>query len=224
MQKLSFKIYLLLLCLLTQPAIVYANHFYVGIGGGPEAVDFNQSARISVPGTLLVNDNAHVSGTGLFASLVGGYAWLQNCFHLAAEANLDLSNVKNEHFNNDFTDNAFSSLYYRMPYSFGLSLLPGYIFNVNTLFYARVGLAIGFLKASSSDISIPNVNQKVQGVAFGLGIAQTFSEHFAGRMEYRQVNYQDGTARYFNPLTNFKKVTHIAPTSRQVVFELIYNV
>jgi len=211
---------ILLLCNST----AWSDGFYVGLGGGPEAIDFKQSATISRPGSYLVNDDSRLSGTGLFGSIFGGYAWIHRSFYLAGEGNFEINNANHQRSNDEFIHQTFSSVSYRLPHAFGLNLLPGYLFTPTTLFYARIGYALGHLKVSSSDISIPSFNKNLNGFSFGLGVNQVLSQHVAMRMEYHQINYQDANVTSYDPVGGVAKATTISPTAGQVEFALIYNI
>jgi outer membrane immunogenic protein len=220
-QRSDFFKLILFLSLFCYSPLIWS-HGYLGLGAGPQAVDFNQNVRFTTP-INIVHDNSHLSGTGVFGSIFGGYAWIQQSFYLAGEASLDVSNVLHQRSNEDFTHKTVANLHYRMPYILGLNILPGYLFTASTLFYARLGYALSYLKISSSDVSIPNINKNLSGISFGLGLNQALTQQIAVRVEYQQVNYLSTNSNWISPTGLITKNTNIAPISQQVEFAVLYN-
>lgn len=213
----------LLIALFASPTMAWSSGFYLGLGAGPQSADFNSNATVSRPGDFQVNNNNHLSGTGAFGSIFGGYAWMRQAFYLAGEANFDVSNLKFQTSNNEFLHQKFSTAYYRLRHNWGLSVLPGYLFTPSTLFYGRLGYSVAYFNISSADISLSNVNQNLSGINFGVGINQALNQQIAVRMEYNQVHYQSTSTTSFDPVGNVTKNTNIAPTVGQVEFALLYR-
>lgn len=209
-------------CLFVCSASAWSNGFYIGVGAGPEAADFEKNATVVQPNYLYIKDQTHLSGTGYFGSLFGGYKWIFNTFYIATELNANVSNVEHDVYNKEFVNSNFGFSSYRMRQSYGISVLPGYLFTPATLFYARLGYALGNLYVSTPDTTLKKVNTYLNGIALGVGISQALSEKIALRMEYTQVNYQNKSFTTYN--TNaVTKTTKIQPTTGQVEFALIYN-
>lgn len=159
---------------------------------------------------------------GIFGSIFGGYAWLYHAFYLAGEVNADVTNAKSQTTNDEFVHQNFKHVYYRMRHAFGVSILPGYLYTPNTVFYARAGYSLGNFNVSSEDASLSNMNRNVGGICLGVGINHDFTPHLAGRVEYKQVNYQSAGVTTVTGTTT--KNTNIAPITGQVEFALMYNV
>ncbi len=215
MQKISG-----ILLALVIPNWVYA-HVYVGVGTGREFADFNQDATIVNPFSN-VKDNTHLAGSGAFGSIFAGYDGIYQHFYLAGEINLDTSSVAFRSSNNEFINNTLSATHFRIQNSYGISVLPGYALNNYTLLiYSRLGYANGSLKISTTNTSLANVNPRISGFRYGIGIKQSFTDHISARIEYNNVNYQNTS---FTVLTgNTTKNTIISPTVGQVEFGLIYS-
>lgn len=214
---------ILLLALLGNATTAWSHHFYLGVGAGPEMADFNSNSVVSSPGNFFVTNNNHLSGTGFFGSIFGGYAWIHQAFYLAGEAKLDVTNVKSQASNNEFIHKSFSTAYYRMRRDISFSVLPGYLFTPTTLFYGRLGYSLAYFNVSSSDASLSNMNKNLSGIAFGLGINQALNQQIALRLEYSQVYYQSTSSTTLDTLSSVTKNTNIAPTTGQAEFALIYN-
>lgn len=213
----------LLLTLLGNMTTAWSHHFYVGVGAGPEMVDFNSNSVVSSPSNFFVTNNSHLSGTGFFGSIFGGYAWIHQAFYLAGEAKLDVTNVKSQASNNEFIHQSFSTAYYRMRRDISFSVLPGYLFTPTTLFYGRLGYSLAYFNISSTDASLSNMNKNLSGIGFGLGINQALNQQFSLRLEYSQVYYQSTSSTTLDRLSNVQKNTNIAPTTGQAEFALLYH-
>ncbi len=213
------KIALVSTLLISTPC--FSSSFYLGAGAGPEFASFNQAARISQVGGFDARDSTNLSGTGIFGTLFGGYGWTHNQFYLAGELNANLSSVGFQSSNEEVIRGTYSALHYRIQNSYGLSLLPGYLWKNDTLLYARVGYANGSLKISSSDSSIDNINQRIDGFRYGLGFRQGITKHVSARMEYSHIDYRSES---FTVLTSnaTTKSTTLTPKTNLVEFGLIY--
>lgn len=224
----NFKLASMLYLLSASLSYAAAPGFYIGAGMGPENADFDQHARLLVhpPGSTHiesnVTDSTHLSGTGLFGTLFAGYGWSKQQFYLAGEVNVNVSSVIFQSKNNEYIHQTFSKTKYRMEHGYGISLIPGYLYSPNTLFYARIGYTNDNLKISTSDVSLANINKNLSGYRFGLGIQEYFTQHMSARMEYSQANYQN--EKFTVILPAITKTTKIIPQTGQVEFSLIYNI
>ena len=211
-----------LLIILLAPAAAWSNGFYIGLGGGPEGAKFNKNATLNSP-TATVNDNSYLAGTGFFASVFGGYSYTHKALYLAGEANLDYSNVKHQSTNNEFINSNFTNTYYRLRRNIGISLVPGYLCTPTTLFYAKLGYALGFFNISSTDSSTASINKNLQGISFGLGINEVINKRYSMRVEYSQIHYQSTSSTTNDVPASTIKTTNIAPTTGKIELALIYK-
>lgn len=207
----------LLLCTATLPAWSW----YVGVGVGPELTNFRQSARISHPGDFDAVDKTHLAGHGVFGTLFTGYAIEHNSLYLALEANVNVSNNKFDSSNIEYLRDARSRTAYKMKNSFGFSLLPGYILNENTLFYGRLGYARGNFRSITSDVSLGNASERLNGFRIGLGGKQKITRIISVRMEYSHIQYQ--RTQFSTNITETPKYTQIRPKSDLVEFGILAN-
>jgi outer membrane immunogenic protein len=210
------------LLLLSLSSSAWCQHgFYLGIGGGPDIADYKQSSTVVSPRDFNVKDTTHLSGTGLFGSLFGGYAWNYRQLYLAAEANIFISSLDFQSSNSEFIHKNFSNTDYKLQQGFGFSLLPGYQVTNTTLFYGRVGYSNDQFKISTTDVSLANVNRNLNGLRLGLGVNQALSQNFSVRMEYGHVSYQSTSFTTVDGTVT--KSTKITPQTNQVEFGVIYN-
>jgi len=223
--------------LLTTPCFA---GFYVGGSIGPEGADFSQKSHVTRYGTVPNNsgssvndrvisgpfdvvDREHFAGTGLFGSLLAGYAWKFDRVYLAAEANANLSSVKYKLVNDEYIHHNFSKSTVTIKNSEGISILPGYYLTDTTVFYGRVGYVNGRLKIVESDPSVRSFNTNRNGIRYGLGVRQTLTPKLTGLIEYSQINYQSVTSSVYDPFGMVRKDSRIIPHTAQVAFGLLYN-
>lgn len=213
-------IVLFMFCLSSQS---FARGFYAGVGTGPEMADFQQRAYITQLSNFNAKDTTHLSATGWFGSLFGGYDWCCNHFYLAGEANVNASSARFYSTNDEYVHSNFSSSTYRILNSYGISVLPGYLWNNATLFYARLGYANGNFKITTSDVSLANIDRRLNGIRFGAGIKQMLTPNLAVRLEYSQINYDSTSFSTFDRQSSTLKETKITPMTAQVEIGLIYH-
>jgi outer membrane immunogenic protein len=197
--------------------------FYIGLGGGPDLVNFKQTSYVSdgTFGNFNVKNLSHPAGSGLFGSLFGGYAWTRNQLYLAGEANIDISSVDARSENDEYLHMNFVHTDLKMQDAYGFSLLPGFKVTNTTLFYGRVGYTNSNLKISTNETTLANINTRLNGLRLGLGINQTFNQNFSGRFEYAHSAYQD--AKFTVVDGGVSKATTINPQADQVMFAVIYT-
>lgn len=199
----------------------YCSGFYLGAGVGPESIDFKKGSHFVQGTNANVIDKSKQSGWGWFGSLFGGYGWIHKSFYLAGELNANISSAEFNSSNNEYVHQSFSSTNYKMNPSYGISVLPGYLFSDATLFYGRLGYANSQFKLSTNDTSLKNINTTLNGFRFGAGIRQVISKKLAVRLEYSQVDYQKVSMHVVTgPII---KDTIITPRTGQVEFGLVYN-
>jgi outer membrane immunogenic protein len=204
--------------------------FYAGVGLGPEALDFKQQGHIvsfdpaRPEQGFNVQDNTHLSGTGVFGSIFAGYGHLNGKFYLAGEVNGNLSSSRFKGSNVETIRGTASASKYKLTDELGISILPGFQYSADTLFYARAGYANAHFKVSTSDISLANVSKRLDGFRWGLGIKRAISERFALRMEYNQANYKSASMSTLDPLSSVSKTTKISPLQQAVEFGLVFNI
>ncbi|OAI50039.1 hypothetical protein AYO45_00215 [Gammaproteobacteria bacterium SCGC AG-212-F23] len=213
----------IILGMLSFSTLAWGEGFYLGAGVGPDFANFKQSSSVIMPGSFNVKNTTQMAGTGIFGTLFGGYGWRQQQFYLAGEANIDTSSVESQASNDEFVHSSFSKTSYTIPNRFGLSVLPGYLLAQATLFYLRLAYANANFKISTTDTSLADVSKRLSGFRYGLGVNQEVSQHFAVRMEYSAIRYQNTTFTTFDKLSSVTKKTTITPESGQVEFGLVYN-
>ncbi len=204
--------------------------FYAGAGLGPNIANITVTSHVFQPGIYgfdVKNDN-QLSATGLLGTLFAGYgkklsnAGKWNNLYLGGELNANLSSLEHQDSNDEFVHQSFSKTTYRMPYSFGVSLIPGYFYNDNTLFYGRLGYANGNFKVSTTDTSLANTNKNLSGFRWGLGLQRMLTTQLAMRMEYDNVSYNNTNVQTIDPLSAVSKKTKFTPQVSEVIFGLIY--
>jgi outer membrane immunogenic protein len=211
-----------------------ACELYAGLGIGPDYAKFQRNAKVSqtLDGVLNFNvkDDNQFAGTGMFGTVFAGVGSRfkmpytltpnQNAY-LALELNVDKSKLKYQLSNVDFVSSTFASTIYRMNHSYGASLLPGFVFRDTALFYGRLGYSRGDIQVITTDTTLGNLHQNMNGFRWGLGIRQMLTTKFAARMEYSHVAYRNVTSSTLNT-NNVVKTTRITPQTNAVEFSVLY--
>ena len=203
--------------------------FYAGIGMGSDSVDFAMRSRVTRPNPghpadFDVIDKSHLSATGIFGSLFAGYGALAyKKFYFAAEANGTLSATESNGYNFEFIHKSFGHTVIKLKNTIGISILPGYQFSPNTLFYGRAGLTNSTLQVNTADISLANFTKKRNGFRYGLGITQGITNRLALRMDYSRITYNHTETTTFDPLGTVIKSTQMTPNEQLIEFGLIFN-
>lgn len=203
--------------------------FYAGLGLGSDTVDLHMRSHVYevnpgfLPGFYVIN-KSHLSATGIFGSLFAGYSALaRNNFYFAGEANLNLSSTESTSYNQEYIHNQFINTVIKVKNSIGISVLPGYQFTPNTLFYGRIGVVSSTFQQNTGDISLLNFTKKRAGLRYGLGIKQNITEQLALRMDYSRINYNDMDTSTFDPVGKVSKSTQLTPTQQLIEFGLVFN-
>lgn len=219
---MSLKKYALLLGLSCQISAAYAG-FYAGLGIGSDTVSFKQSGHVVRPGSFDVLDKTHLSGTGVFGTLFGGYSWLVKQFYLAAEVNGNISSTVFKGSNFESVHGTASSTKYEMPHSVGVSVLPGYFLLPTSLLYVRAGYTNGEFKSKTTDISLANTSKSLDGFRYGLGLKQTITEKVALRLDYSRIDYNNVTFRTNDVLGSTRKTTIITPREQLIELGIVVS-
>ncbi|RUR15680.1 hypothetical protein ELY21_14330 [Legionella sp. km535] len=203
--------------------------FYAGMGTGSDTVDVAMRSRITGPNpghpaNFDVINKSHASATGIFGSLFAGYGTLAyKNFYFAAEANGTLSATQSNSYNFEFIHNTFSHTVIKLKNTIGISILPGYQYSSDTLFYGRLGLTSGRFQVNTTDISLANFSKKRTGFRYGLGINQNITNRLALRMDYSRITYNDTNTSTFDPVGVVIKSTQMTPNEQLVEFGLVFN-
>lgn len=219
------------LVVLSTSALATTHGFYFGAGAGPDYATINANSHIRqvnpTNGLVAFNvqNNVELAATGLFGTFFSGYGSPLNYrdLYLAAEINGNLSNSQFEGLNNEFIHNNLTTTRIKLYNSYGISVLPGFIFSDTTLFYVRLGYANTSFKIKTNDVSIGSINRNLGGFRWGLGIQQAVANHFALRMEYSNANYNNARTRTLDTLSNTLKTTKFTPYTNTVEFSVLYS-
>jgi len=106
----------------------------------------------------------------------------------------------------------------------GVSVLPGFQYSPDTLFYGRLGYSNTKLKIVTSDASLTNFNGHKDGFRWGLGAKRAVSQRLALRIEYSQTNYNSQTLGTVDPVSLVTKTTSINPLQQLVEFGIVYTI
>lgn len=204
--------------------------FYVGASIGPEGASFSQKVHVvgqnsnQPSGNFDVYATNHFSGIGVFGSIFGGYAWFLQKYYLAVEINGNLSSVNYELTNNELIHQNFAKTTFTIKNSEGVSLLPGFFFSDNTLFYGRVGYENGRVKLDEgADPSIVSMSKNLNGIRYGIGVRHFLTPQWSLIMDYSQINYGPLNSHTFDPYGGVTKDTKITSSTAQLALGAIYS-
>ncbi len=202
--------------------------FYIGASVGPEGASFSQRSHVVGQGQGALNFNVrattHFSGTGVFGSLFGGYAWIHHQYYFAGEFNGNISSVKYNLTNDEYIHHNFAKTYFTMKNSEGISVLPGIFLSEATLFYGRFGYSNGHLKiVEGADPSIKNFSTSVPGIRYGVGVRQNLTPRWSIMLDYSQINYRHVHSFTFDPIGKVTKTTNITPNTAQLGLGVLYK-
>jgi outer membrane immunogenic protein len=214
---------LALAALLSFSTSSFAAGFYLGAGLGPESAEFDQTSSIRQLSNFNVQNKTNQSGAGIFGSFFGGYGWQRQQFYVAGELNVNTSSVAFRTSNKEFIHSSFASTRYTIPFSWGVSVLPGYLISPLTLFFARLGFIQGNFRSDTSDISLQTLHKNLNGVRYGAGIRQSVTKNLSVVMDYSRISYQNVSMSTFDVTSSTLKNTTISPTTNQVQFALMYE-
>lgn len=216
-------------------ASICSNELYIGLGAGPQHANFKQRAFFSENSPLpdrnvRVIEKDHFAGKGHFYSLFAGFGFRcsfcnPECddAYFGIEANADYRRLRFKTSNDEFIHLNFDRNIYRMKRDFGISALPGVIFNDCSLFYARLGYANGrFTTDILGDDSLQNLHKNRNGFRYGLGFRQSLSECLAFRIDYSQTKYKKSKMFFAVPSAGIAKTTNITPYTQRFELGVMY--
>jgi len=189
--------------------------FYAGAGVGVDTVNFKQVSNVFSTNFDVIN-KSHLSASGVFGTLFGGYELLCNQFYLAGEINGNLSSTGTTTSNKEFVHGDMTDVILKVNNNFGVSIMPGYQFSPATLFYGRSGMANSKIQQKSSDISLEYFTKRRTGFRYGLGIKQALNERVALRLDYSRVDYHNINTDTADPVGKVSKWTKINPLQQLV--------
>lgn len=197
---------------------------YVGKGFGSDFVSFKQTSHITKPGSFEAIDTTRQAGIGVFGTLyIGASKIIHKQYIAALELNGNLSSSSFQRSNDEYVHQNFSNSSYKINNTFGVSILPGYQFTPDTLFYGRLGYSNGHFISRSSDPSLENMSQCMDGFRYGVGLTRSITKHTDFRFDYSLTNYRNVQFITVDLLSNTTKHTKVTPFQQLVELSLIYR-
>ncbi len=206
--------------------------FYVGAGLGPDSVDFYQ--RTHARGTVYLDyppnfdayNKTHLAGNGVFGTIFAGFGQLflhDKKFYIGAEANANISSVKYTAYNHEYIHTSFQDSFIKIKNSYGISVLPGFQYTPDTLFYGRLGIAIGKIQRGNNQVFDPSTDFSKSQNAFryGLGMKRKLTDHLDIRMDYSRINYHGIQNNFNNPYVIVNR--KLIPGQQLLEFGMVYN-
>ncbi len=167
--------------------------------------DLSSNCLHNQPGNFNTINTTSLSAQGVLGNLFAGYSWRYCWFYLGAEANGMLSTAKFYSSNEEFIHHTFADTTYKINRAWGVSALPGIVLPQNTLLYGRAGYVSGYFDVDTTDISAANVNTRLNGFRYGLGLQKQICRNFDVRVEYNRIDYQDHSDLVFVARDNVTK-------------------
>lgn len=182
--RASALVVLIFMCAVASARVAYASPLYVGTELDYAAVKFapHYSFMSGAP------DKAYTDrADGAEFRMLAGYGWqLNNTFSLDFRTHFGLNSAVWEL---DTTEPAH--LEYKIPYTFGISLLPSARIMSKVSLLAEIGLEQGYIheKKDSPVTSSYNFSKWVEGYSIGGGASYDLSRHFKASLLYRYMEY-----------------------------------
>lgn len=197
--------------------------FYLGGGIGADTTQYDQTSYVTRPGSFNVINEVQLGAQGVEGTVLGGYGLCYKMLYLAGELNGTWSGANTDGSNKELISGTQSSTTYKINRYFGASVLPGVQLPWCTLLYGRVGYARGRFVINTTDISLPNTSQNLNGLRLGLGIDKTVWKNLSLRLEYSHIKYRTFSGTTFDPVGNVTKQTNIQPNANQFELDLLYR-
>jgi opacity protein-like surface antigen len=168
--------------------------FYLGLAGGYEAYNMQQSNALTDPGVVALTYNPSNYASGFVGGIYGGYGRnVGTMFYLGGEAYVNDTSASNS---NTFVATVpaagaivlTAKQYANMTY--GLFILPGIKLSPVSLFYLRLGYSYVEVtqKFTGAGVSVSGSNS-ANGFAYGLGLETLIVDNWSLRGDFTHVNY-----------------------------------
>lgn len=196
---------------------------YAGVGIGVDTADFQQTAYITQPRNFKVTNKTQQAAQGALGDLYAGYSFYNDrMYYLAAELNIAGSTARFHVTNVDKIHGTVSNTKVNINREWGLSVLPGLMLPECTLVYARLGVARGHFRISTSDTSLRNASTERTGARIGLGIDKRVCNNLGLRFEYSHFGYHHHKEKTFDARSITTKKTITYPRTNQFELGLSY--
>ena len=212
------------------PSLLYANHFYTGIGLGYDSTNFHKLLTIShINSDELYYKNDNLNGDGLYVSGFIGYKWIINRISIATELSTHLNSLKYHGYVNDnYNTHEISHGDFTINKSYGVSLLPGFLMTENVVLYGRIGAERGYFKYSEHKIKPNGANgitetKWLNGIRYGIGMATELSKTLQLQLEYNRIAYQTYFDNTYPLAPDVVRIIKLTPKSNQMELSLVYN-
>lgn len=173
--------------------------FYAGAQAGFGSLISQNAGARNLGKTL----DAQRAGTGASGGLFGGYGLMFDQIYLGAEAEAEIGN---QDWNIERNDNG--RIYsVAKDYSYGASLLAGYVFDSNTLAYGRLGYANTQFRNKYHDetgVYYVKSNKTEGGLRIGGGVALPVEDNIFLRLDYTWTRYGTYTVNYVTGKDTFR--------------------
>lgn len=185
--------------------------FYIGaqVGYDSYRVRENQSDTI---GGVAISSNPAVNAIGFVGGVLAGYGqYVNDYLYLGAEIFINGSDAEENHSVNTYNAKVTANT------AWGISFLPGYKLNNDSLLYVRLGYNQTQLKVQESTATLAGSKTNTSsGFNYGLGIETMLYQNWSVRAEYTHTNYNSFTSG--GPFSS-----KISPSDNQGMFAVLYH-
>lgn len=214
--------------------------FYLGAGVGYDSYKLRHNRSLFTSnGITFESSSRDRNATGWMGGLFAGYGmYFQNVYYLGAEVFVNDSAAQSSEstqtlsipglgttLSTDSTQN--------VNVSYGVSLLPGYKINCDTLAYIRLGYTRARFKDQENGSSFGSSlydgsnSQWFNGYTYGLGLETAVACNLSLRGEYTHTNYNSQTNTFTSAVIDgvtFSSSSKVSPSDNQFMLSLIYHI
>lgn len=191
--------------------------FYLGAQVGYDSY----RARVNTTTTLgadVVSINPPINAVGFVGGLLAGYGqYVNEMFYLGGEVFVNDSGAESS--TNVTVNGLTATSKVTANLGYGVSLLPGYKLNDESLLYIRLGYNWSQMKIQGSSPTGGSASRTntVGGFNYGLGLESLIYQNWSVRTEYTHTNYSSFSASTANIATT------VSPADNQFMLALIYH-
>lgn len=179
------------------PAFANNNNFspFISILFGRQIYMSDEQTKWS--GNINGDTHYHYGIDNFSSELALGANQSWNKLSLGTEAFYDLIPIHNKFTSQSDNPTDNYTIRQNLRNTFGIRMLPGYLFTQSTLVYIPIGWANSqFSLSSNAPNNVPSYNQRINGLQLGLGIDEAINEKLRLRLEYINTSYRNFSINY----------------------------
>lgn len=200
--------------------VAFADGFYVGAGVSRDNGNINLSHTENDVNHSVLANTSSMGAKGFGGSIFAGYGMSFDRFYLAGELNAAASSMK---FSDQSTQDDIipstttAQRSYKIKNNYGISVLPGFKLNDQTLLYGRLGYVKGKVQFNDAETSTYPGHQghdvsksdNLDGIRYGVGLSTEVFKHVNLRLEYNHTDYKAHDVQWTETTMGGHAITNI---------------